>query len=115
MRHRARRIGTLEGMRALINPRSAARLAAASVVALSLAPVSAAASAASATPSRRAPVYDLCDGHKWSLFGCRNDPALRVRQPDTGSGLVVGPAAGRQHGADAGEQCGQGGDGAEGC
>jgi hypothetical protein len=87
-------------MKSLINPRVAprriARLAAAYVVVTaSLAPVTAAAS-----------THDLCDGHKWSLFGCRPGPGHhRIHQPDSAlseSGLVVGAAARRPDGADAG-------------
>ncbi|MEY9905013.1 hypothetical protein ABIA35_001229 [Catenulispora sp. MAP12-49] len=68
MRHRRGRIGTLDRMEALINPRSVARLAAAVAVVLSFAPATAVAATA------HIPKYDLCDGHKWSLFGCRPDP-----------------------------------------
>ncbi|WP_370369571.1 hypothetical protein [Catenulispora sp. GP43] len=61
-------------MRVLIKPRSVARLAVAATVVLSLAPAAAAATA---------PKYDLCDGHKWSLFGCRHSPAhFGMGRPD---------------------------------
>jgi hypothetical protein len=71
-------------MKALINPGRDARLVAVSTVLLSavllaLAPGTAAAASAapSAVPDRhkhRATRHDeLCDGHKWSLFGCRTD------------------------------------------
>ncbi|WP_194910428.1 hypothetical protein [Catenulispora rubra] len=84
-------------MKSLISPRSVARLlAAATVVAASLAPITAAAS-----------THDLCDGHKWSLFGCRHDLGQhRVHQPEAslpGSGLAVGAAARGPDGADARE------------
>jgi hypothetical protein len=96
MRHSARRIATLDGMRVLINPRSAAHLAAASAVAVavSLAPVTVAALTASTalpaaqdrhvlTASGGLAADGLCDGHHWSLFGCRRDPGHhRIEQPD---------------------------------
>jgi hypothetical protein len=65
-------------METLINFRSAARLAAASAIVLSLAPVTAAATTA---PAAHPPRYDLCDGHRWSLFGCRSEHH-GVRQPE---------------------------------
>lgn len=68
-------------METLINPRSVARLAAASAVILSLAPATAAATTAHAPHAPHAPRYDLCDGHKWSLFGCRS-AHHGVRQPE---------------------------------
>lgn len=86
MRRSARRIANLEGMNALSNPRNAARLAAACSVVVALAPVTAAAlttPSAGAAPGRHAPKYDLCDGHKWSLFGCRPDHH-QIQQPDAG-------------------------------
>ncbi|WP_370351475.1 hypothetical protein [Catenulispora sp. EB89] len=83
-------------MKSLVSPRTLARLAAACVVAASLAPATAAAS-----------THDLCDGHKWSLFGCRHDLGHhRVHQPGAplpGSGLAVGAAARGADGTDAGE------------
>ena len=84
MRCSARRIANLEGMNALISLRSGAHLAAACSVVVALAPVTAAAltvASAAAAPGRHAPKYDLCDGHKWSLFGCRNDHRQN-QQPD---------------------------------
>ena len=97
MRHRARWIESLEGLKALINLRSIARLVtAATIVAASLAPITAAAS-----------THELCDGHKWSLFGCRHDAGRhRIHQPEAPlpeSGLAVGAAARRPDGTDAGK------------
>ncbi|WP_370383388.1 hypothetical protein [Catenulispora sp. GAS73] len=83
-------------MKSLINPRTIARLAAACVAITALAPVTAAAS-----------THDLCDGHKWSLFGCRHDLGQhRVHLPEEalpGSGLAVGTAARGPDGTDARE------------
>jgi hypothetical protein len=64
-------------MKVLISPRSAARLAATATAALSLAPVTAAAATHTARPHAHTKAVrsdGLCDGHKWSLFGCRPDP-----------------------------------------
>jgi hypothetical protein len=79
MRRSARRIANLDNMKTLINLRGGARLAAVCSLVVALAPVTAAASSAvpsasaGGVPGRHAPAYDLCDGHKWSLFGCRPD------------------------------------------
>jgi hypothetical protein len=67
-------------MRVLIKPRSAARLAVLSTLVVALAPATA---HATTTPGRHAPAYDLCDGHKWSLFGCRPGPG-RHGSPSVG-------------------------------
>lgn len=68
MRCSGRRIASLEGMRNRIDTRVAARLAAAALaVGAALTPITAAAAA-----------HDLCDGHKWSLFGCRHH---QIEQP----------------------------------
>jgi len=92
MRCSARRIANLEGVNALINLHSGARLAAACSVVVVLAPVTAATSttpSTSAAPGRHGPEHDLCDGHKWPLFGCRPDHH-QTRQPDAGGAPLAG-------------------------
>jgi hypothetical protein len=91
MRCSARHIANLEGMNVLINARSGARLAAACSVLVALAPVTAAAlstPSAGGAPGRHAPSYDLCDGHKWSLFGCRPDHHQIQQQDVDGAPLA---------------------------
>ena len=90
MRHSSVRIATLDAMKVLIRPRRAARLAFNCAIVVSLAPLTAlsaaAAIAAPASPTaavRHALPAELCDGHKWSLFGCRPDHH-RVQQQDVG-------------------------------
>jgi hypothetical protein len=86
MRRSARRIANLDDMNVLINLRSGARLAAVCCsLVVALAPITVVASMASTVvpsaggvPGRHAPAYDLCDGHKWSLFGCRPDHRVAV-------------------------------------
>ena len=96
MRRPARRMASLEGMTSLINPRTVARLAAVCLAVAALAPVTAAAS-----------THDLCDGHKWSLFGCRHGVGHhRIHQPGPAlpeSGLAVAAAARGADGTEARE------------
>ena len=84
MRCSAARIESVDGMKVLLSPRSTARLAAASAacaVALTLAPVTASAATAHTHARHTLAADGLCDGHKWSLFGCRPDHH-RPEQPD---------------------------------